>query len=285
MKVWVTGAKGVLGTALQQELLRQGIAFVASSHREADVSDLSSLEKFYRRRGPFTHIIHCAAYTNVDQAEEEWEEAWRVNALAPKLLGNLAAKEGMKMVHLSTDYVFKGNALRPYMETDPVEPSTVYGKTKAEGEAALLAAHPGACIVRTSWLFGLTGRNFVLTMLDLMRRKEEVRVVADQRGRPTYAPDLARALIEALDWSGIYHIANSGWTTWYSFALTIRETALSTGILLSCYAVEPVTSEEYGSITPRPNYSVLDTSKADASRGKPLRSWREGLKECLAAFA
>jgi dTDP-4-dehydrorhamnose reductase len=285
MKVWVTGAEGILGSALQKALLGRGISFAASSRRHADVTDIDSLENFYWKKGPFTHLIHCAAYTKVDRAEEEPEEAWIVNAQAPEVLGRLAAREGMKMLHLSTDYVFDGTSAKPYTETDLLQPASVYGKTKAEGEAMLLDVLPDACIIRTSWLFGPRGRNFVSTMLDLMRSREMVQVVSDQRGRPTYAPDLAEALIDALDWKGVYHIANSGQTSWYAFALAIRETARAKGILLSCYSVEPISSADFGAVAPRPRFSVLDTSKADLARGKSLRPWKEGLRECMSIYA
>ncbi len=285
MKVWVTGAEGILGSALQKALRGKNIPFVASARRHADVTDGESIEAFYRRKGPFTHLIHCAAYTKVDRAESEPEEAWIVNAQAPEELGRLAAREGMRMLHISTDYVFDGISSTPYTETDLLKPASIYGKTKAEGEARLLNVLPDACIIRTSWLFGPIGRNFVSTMLDLMRSREMVRVVSDQRGRPTYAPDLAEALIDALDWKGVYHIANTGQTSWYAFALAIRASARSKGILLSCYSVEPISSIEFDAVAPRPRFSVLDTTKADRERGKPLRFWKESLKECLSIYA
>ncbi len=285
MKVWVTGASGVLGLALQKALQRRGIAFAASTRRHADITDSDSLESFYRKNGPFTHLIHCAAYTKVDRAEKEPEEAWIVNAQTPEILGRLAAREGMRMLHLSTDYVFDGASAKPYVETDVLGPVSVYGKTKAEGEARLLDVLPEACIIRTSWLFGPDGRNFVSTMLDLMRSHEMVRVVSDQKGRPTYAPDLAEALIDALDWKGIYHLANTGQTSWYAFALAIRDVARAKGILLSCYSVEPISSAEFDAAASRPRFSVLDTSKADQVRGKPMRFWKESLRECLSIYA
>lgn len=281
MKVWVTGANGMLGSALQQTFAKRGISFSASSRSEADLSDPSSLERFYRMRGPFTHLINCAAYTKVDQAEKEPEEAWKVNAQAPAILGRLAAEEGMRMLHLSTDYVFDGKGQTPYAETDVQKPATVYGKTKAEGEAGLLETLSDACIVRTSWIFAPTGRNFVTVMLNLMRQKERLQVVSDQLGRPTYAPDLAEALVGALDWQGIYHLANEKETSWHAFALAIHKEARDRGMSLTCARIDPISTAEYGAPAPRPLYSVLDTSKADLVRGRGMRSWREALKECL----
>ena len=281
MRVWITGASGLLGSALQYALQSQQIAFIGSTHSQADVADLSSMTQFYEQHKPFTHLIHCAAYTAVDLAESHPEEARRANTLSPAVVGTLAAQHHMRVVHLSTDYVFDGRGKTPYLETDRIAPQTVYGMTKAEGEKHLLTALPGACIVRTSWLFGSGRRNFVSAMLALMARREEVRVVADQRGRPTYVPDLAQALICALDWSGIYHIANREETTWYEFARAILSEAQELKFPLMCRRLAPITTAEFAAPAPRPLYSVLDTAKADAQLGAPLRSWREGLKEML----
>ncbi len=281
MKVWITGSSGLLGGALQRALQNQGIAYVGSTHQQADVADLASMTQFYHQHGPFTHLIHCAAYTAVDSAESHPDEARRVNALSPAVVGTLAAQHNMHVVHLSTDYVFDGKGKAPYLETDRIAPQTVYGMTKAEGEKHLLTALPGACIVRTSWLFGFGGRNFVSAMMALMGRKDEVRVVADQRGRPTYVPDLAAALIRAIDWSGIYHIASQGETSWCEFAEAIRSEALDLQLPIQCKRLVPITTAEFAAPSPRPLYSVLDTAKADRLLGAPLRPWREGLKELL----
>ncbi|MBF8262785.1 MAG: rmlD [Parachlamydiales bacterium] len=281
MRVWITGAKGLLGSALQQALLARGVEFVGTSKSDADVTDLSSLAQFYRKMGPFTHLIHCAAYTQVDLAESQPELARQVNALAPALIGSLAAEMGFRVVHISTDYVFDGLSSHPYLESDRIAPQTVYGQTKAEGETHLLAALPDACIIRTSWLFGMGPKHFVSTMIRLMLEKEEVAVVSDQRGRPTYAPDLAEAVVQALDWSGIYHVASSGKTSWHAFAEVIGAEALALNLPVRCRYIKPVLSLDYGAPAPRPLYSVLDTTKADEKLGKPLRHWKDGLKEYL----
>jgi dTDP-4-dehydrorhamnose reductase len=284
MKVWVTGANGLLGTALKQALFDQGIPFVGSTKSQADVADLASLNQFYRKWGPFTHLVHCAAYTKVDLAEEQPEEARRINALSPAIIGFLATEHHFRVVHISTDYVFDGQLDRPYLETDRIAPHTVYGQTKAEGEKHLLTAQPDACIIRTSWLFGMGGKSFVSTMLSLMQQKEEIQVVFDQRGRPTFAPDLAQVIISALDWSGIFHAANSDETSWFDFAKMIRQEALEMGWPMICQTIRPVRTSEFGASAPRPLYSVLDTSKIEKKLGAPLRSWREGLIEHLRAF-
>jgi dTDP-4-dehydrorhamnose reductase len=279
MKVWVTGGSGLLGSALQKELQIQGIPFAASTHSQADVTDLASLSLFYQERGPFTHLIHCAAYTAVDGAESHPEEARKANALSPAVIGYLAAQHHFRVVHLSTDYVFDGTSSHPYSETDRIAPRTVYGQTKAEGESHLLSAFPDACIVRTSWLFGEGGKNFVSTMMKLMQEKEEIRVVSDQRGRPTYAPDLAKVLIRLLDGSGIFHVANREETSWYEFAQEIMTLAQNRPLV--CRRILPITTQAFGAPAPRPLYSVLDTKKVETQLGESLRSWRKGLCELL----
>ena len=284
MKVWVTGANGLLGTALKQALFDQGIPFAGSSKSQADVTDLASMNHFYRKWGPFTHLVHCAAYTEVDLAESHPEEARKVNALAPAIIGSLASEHHFRVVHISTNYVFDGQSESPYLETDRIAPQTVYGRTKAEGEKHLLTAQPDACIIRTSWLFGTGGKSFVSTMLELMQQREEIRVVSDQIGKPTFAPDLAQIIILALDWSGIFHVANSEETSWYDFAQIIRFEALALGWPIVCKNILPVRTSEYGAAAPRPLFSVLATQKIEKMLGSLLRPWREGLNEQLKAF-
>ncbi len=284
MKVWVTGANGLLGTALKQALFEKGIPFVGSSKSQADATDLVSMDQFYRKWGPFTHLVHCAAYTQVDLAESHPEEARQVNDLSPAIIGSLASEYHFRVIHISTDYVFDGQSDCPYLETDRIAPQTVYGRTKAEGEKHLLTAQPDACIIRSSWLFGMGGKSFVSTMLELMQKREEISVVIDQIGRPTFAPDLAEVIILALDWSGIYHAANSDETSRYEFAGTIRSEALALGWPIVCQNIRPVRTCEYGAAAQRPLYSVLDTQKIEKMLGLPLRSWREGLIEQLKAL-
>jgi dTDP-4-dehydrorhamnose reductase len=284
MRVWITGANGLLGSSLKRALLAQGIPFVGSSRSQADAADLFSLDQFYHKWGPFTHIVHCAAYTNVDLAESHPEEARRINALSPAIIGSLGAQYHMRVVHISTDYVFDGLSDCPYLETDRIAPHTVYGQTKAEGEKHLLTALPHACIIRTSWLFGLEGRSFVSRMLQLMQEKEELQVVSDQRGRPTYCADLAKVIIAALDWSGIFHAANAGETSWYDFAQAIRFEALAIGWPMVCQTIRPIRTIEFNALALRPFYSVLDTRKTEKMLGSAFRSWREGLTEYFEAI-
>ncbi len=281
MKIWIVGAGGLLGRALAQTLYRRGIAFEGSIRSEADAADLRSLEAFYKRKGPFSHIVNCAAYTKVDLAESNPAEAHRANAEGPEKIGQFAASIGMRVIHVSTDYVFDGVKGSPYLETDPIAPKTVYGKTKAEGEARLMSALPSACIVRTSWLFGEGGKSFVGAIVGLMRSKEEVRVVFDQIGKPTYAGDLADGILGLLDQSGIYHMADAGETSWHGFAEAIYREACALGDSLCCKKIVAVESAAFSSAAQRPAYSVLDTAKAERALKRPMPHWNEGLKNML----
>jgi dTDP-4-dehydrorhamnose reductase len=278
MRIWVPGASGLLGSVLLQTLRGRGIACAGSSRHHVDIANLDSIIRFCREFGPFTHIVNCAAYTAVDRAESHRDEAHRSNALGPSLLGLFAAQANIRFIHLSTDYVFNGISASPYREEEQAAPTTVYGITKAEGERRLLALLPRACIVRTSWLFGKQGSHFVSSMLKKMTECSEVKVVADQRGRPTYVEDLAYALIKLLNQSGIYHVANAEETSWYQWAEAIRTECTSA---LRCERILPISTVEWNAPAPRPLYSVLSTEKFDRQFGA-LPSWRERLKDALA---
>lgn len=284
MKVWVTGASGLLGRAILKKFKAQGIACIGSTRDDADITDLNSIASFSRSFGPFTHIINCASYTAVDLAESNPKEAQAANALGPTLLGLFAVSAGLRLVHLSTDYVFNGEGKVPYREDDAVAPGTVYGKTKAEGERRLAAVMPEACIIRTSWLFGDGGKNFFSAILDKMKTMEEVQVVADQIGKPTYVPDLVAVLIKALDWSGIYHVANAEATSRLHFTETLYDAALAQGIALRTKRIVPILSSDLFTAAKRPLYSVLDTEKAERKIGSSFRSWRECM-DCLCSVS
>ena len=283
MRIWVLGAQGLLGSAVLKILRDRNISFAASTREQVNCTNLNSIAAFCRAFGPFTHILNCAGYTAVDLAESHQEEAFAANALGPALLALFAANANMHLVHLSSDYVFNGNASVPYKESDLTDPATVYGKSKAEGERRLFAIMPNACLIRTSWLFHGEGTNFFTTILEKMKTQEELRVVSDQKGRPTYVPDLAAVLISALRWSGIYHMANAEETTWFHFAEAIFQEASAQGVALRCKKIIPVASSEYPTAAKRPLYSVLDTQKVEKRLGWRFRSWREGVKECLCA--
>ena len=221
-------------------------------------------------------IVNCAAYTNVDKAEEDEATAMKINADALSVLGS----QGIKVIHVSTDYVFSGDEHVPCRETDPVAPRTAYGRTKYEGEKRLLAVCPEAVILRTAWLYSTYGNNFVKTMIKLGREKEQLGVVFDQIGTPTYAADLAAAIftvIESPVWrAGVYHFTNEGVCSWYDFTLAIHELAGITGC-----AVRPILSEEYQYKTPRPHYSVLDKSKFKKTFNVTIPHWMDGLRRCV----
>lgn len=282
MRIWVTGANGLLGSAVLKLLRAQNIPHAGSTKSQADVANLNSAAAFCRSYGPFTHIINCAAYTAVDAAESNQKEAQMANGLAPALLGLFAANANMRLIHLSTDYVFDGNASAPYQEDHAPAPKNVYGITKAEGEQRLLALVPDACVIRTSWLFGKGGKNFAASMLEKMKTQEEVHVVTDQRGKPTYVDDLAAVILKALNWSGIYHVAGSGEASRFQFAEAIREEALAQGVPLLCKRIIPVLSTEFPTAAKRPSYSVLNTEKAEKKLNASLPSWKEGLKQMVA---
>jgi dTDP-4-dehydrorhamnose reductase len=260
MRIWLLGAHGQLGQAIQQVLP------CTASGREVDVGSESSLQSAYQKLGPFTHIINCAAYTAVDLAEKERQEAYRVNALGPKWIGKL----GPKVIHISTDYVF-GRGWTPWREEDSPAPLNVYGKTKWEGEKQLPET---ALIIRTSWLFSPFGRNFITFMTELLKNRPSLSVVDNQIGSPTSALDLARALPHLLSYSGLYHFANGGETSRYGQTRFLADRLGLKPVL------EPVSSHSFGGAAERPPYSVLNTTKIEQILG-PIRPWQEALDEIL----
>jgi len=298
VKVWVTGAAGMLGQAIVEGLTRWSVPLVTTDH-EVDICDPAAVTAFGERERP-THIVNCAAYTQVDAAESQEELATRVNGEGPAHLGRFAAALGASLAHVSTDYVFDGTGSQPYAEDSPTKPLGAYGRSKWKGEQGLWAAlgqTPGASergfVIRTSWLFGEGGKNFVQTMLGLAREREELRVVADQRGRPSYTRDLAEAIARLMGlWGsdatgqprapgGTYHFANAGETTWHGFCEGILETARSLEIPLAAARVLPVTTAEFPRPAPRPAYSVLDTQKIEKALGITPRPWQATLRDYL----
>lgn len=285
--IWLIGDKGMLGAELSQVLSAAGLPFVGTD-REVSILESEALRRFASGRAT-TWIINCAAYTAVDRAEEEPELCARLNAEGPEKLGRLAASLGARVLHLSTDYVFDGNGTRPYLESDPVSPIGVYGKTKAEGEARLLAAAPDSIVLRTSWLYGRQGPNFVDTMLRLMGERERLGVVADQEGSPTWARDLSLAIADILKAEaapgGVYHYTNSGETSWHGFALAIEREGRAAGLLARPCLVEPLTTAQYPTKAHRPAYSVLSKEKIKKTFGLSIPAWEESLKAHLAELA
>ena len=291
MKVWLTGAEGLLGSVLRARLESRGVPFVGTD-RELDIADLEAVTAFASSERP-TLIVNAAAYTRVDDAETHEEEAFRANALGAETLGTVAKNNGASILHVSTDYVFDGHGREPYREDARCAPISVYARSKHEGERRLFEVTGGRSVwvVRTSWLFGDAGPSFVRRILELIAERDELRVVADQRGRLTYAPDLADALLLLAGVTGsekhpatarphgIYHFANTGETTWHAVAEAARERALRLGLPVRTARILPITTAEYPLPAVRPAYSVLDTTKIEMALEFSPRHWRAALDE------
>lgn len=281
----VTGANGQLGRELHRLLTdddRFGVAY--TDLPELDITDTTAVERFVDAHTPEC-IINCAAYTAVDAAEDDEPAAERVNCHAIGVLASAAASRGIKMIHVSTDYVFDGQANHPYDEEAAPHPVSAYGRTKLAGEQALLRLLPAdSVILRTAWLYSPHGKNFVKTMIELGRSRTSMRVVYDQVGSPTLATDLARAIIAVLSadsWHpGIYHYSNEGAISWYDFAKAIHRLA---GIT-TC-DVQPCLSHEYPSPVCRPAYSVFDKSKFKQTFGVTIPHWEESLREFFSIYS
>ena len=270
MKVLVTGAGGQLGADMLSAL--EGHDVVGLPREQLDVADEAAVVEAVTEHRP-TLVVNCAAYTQVDRCEDEQDLAWSVNALGPWWLARACARTGATLLHLSTDYVFDGTSTRPYSEFDPIAPQSVYGRSKAAGEQLIRQTLERHYIVRTSWVQGAHGKNFVKTMLRLGRERDELSVVADQTGSPTFTFDLAPALVQLSEGGrfGTYHLTNSGTCTWFEFAQSIFDEA---GIDVS---VKPTDTASYGAPAPRPANSVLDNRLARLTGITPLPPWRESL--------
>ena len=281
MKLWVPGAKGLVGRAF---LERAGSDCIGTGRQEVDIGDLDAVRRFLEREKA-THIVNCAAFSLVDLSESLREQARSANADGPENLGKAAKETGAKVVHLSTDYVFPGDLHRPLKETDPIAPCNYYGQTKREGEERLLGVLPTACVIRTSWIFGAGGKNFVAKLLDLLQQPGEIRLTNDHWGRPTYAPDLAEAILNLLEASGIYRFANAGVATKHEFGLTMREEAARAGFTIAAKEILGVPGSAFPSPCKRPVYSAFDTTKIEAKLGACIRPWQEALREYLCALS
>ncbi len=289
MTVWLVGARGMLGGVFAGSLVHAGVRVVQTGN-ELDIADREAVRALVRVERPTT-IINCAAYTKVDDAETHAREAERCNVLGPENLALVAHEAESCLVHFSSDYVFAGDANQPYDEAAPGAPASVYGRTKWEGERRVLALQNRGrlYVVRTSWLFAAHGNNFVRTMLRLLAREDELRVVSDQIGRPTYAPDLAGAVLRLVGMDargiavepGIYHYANHGSTSWHGFAQAIREGALRRRFPVRAREVRPIATPEFPRPAPRPRYSVLSTQRFEAETASVPRPWQDALEACL----
>lgn len=281
-RVLVLGRRGQLARALLASA-PQAFDVLSAGRDECDLTNGDAVRAYVGRVRPDV-LINAAAYTAVDKAESDESAAFAVNAEAPRVMAEALADFGGMFVHVSTDYVFEGDGTVPYREDDAVAspPASVYGRSKLAGERAVLETIAEHYIVRTSWVFDAAGQNFVRTMLRLGRERDEVRVVADQHGRPTYAPDLADAiwrLVERRPAFGTYHFANEGATTWHGLAGAVfGELSRREGKAPRLVAIG---TADYPTPAKRPTYSVLDTTKFERALGTPIRGWREALTQCV----
>lgn len=281
-KVLVSGANGQLGWEIAQAAkLFPNFEFVFVDRNAMDLSNPNELLSIVELFAPDA-IINTAAYTAVDKAETENELAHTINADAVATLARIAKQKNIPFITFSTDYVFNGNATSPYLTDTQLAPVNFYGKTKADGEQMAITENENTIIIRTSWVFSSHGNNFVKTMMRLMKERDALNIVGDQKGRPTYAKDLAHATIQILialnkgkQIRGIYHYANAGETTWFDFAQKIKALAG-----LEC-DLKAITSDQFPTPAKRPNYSVLDTQKIEKDLGIEIPSWETALKQCI----
>ncbi|WP_127783836.1 dTDP-4-dehydrorhamnose reductase [Rhodococcus sp. X156] len=284
LSLLVTGAKGQLGTDVVEQALAAGHQVRAAASADLDVTDAAAVHAAVAELADgeqLAVVVNCAAHTAVDAAEDEPAAAAAVNTDAPGHLARACAAHGVHLVHVSTDYVFPGDASRPYEPGDPTGPRSVYGRTKLAGEQAVLAALPSAHVVRTAWVYGAHGSNFVATMLRLEATHDTLRVVDDQRGSPTWSADLAAGLLELATRrdlpGGVLHATNSGDTTWCGLAR-----AVFAEVGADPERVHPCRTEEFPRPAPRPAYSVLSAAAWTAAGLTPLRPWEQALHAALA---
>ena len=280
--ILVTGSNGQLGNeikALSKNFLSFNYLFV--SKEELSIENEQSVQKFFKENS-IDYCVNCAAYTAVDKAESEKEKAFAINADAVGKLATICSEHQTKLIHISTDYVYDGSIHVPLKEENTVGPVNVYGSSKLKGEELALNNNPSVLIIRTSWVYSSFGNNFVKTMLRLFREKEEINVINDQLGSPTYAADLASVIMEFIEkiqqvgtFSGIVNYSNAGTTNWYEFAQEIKSSVNS-----NC-KINPIPTSSYPTPAKRPLYSVLDTSKIKKLLQLEIPSWQESLKKCL----
>jgi dTDP-4-dehydrorhamnose reductase len=283
-KIIVTGANGQLGKEIRTlATAYPAYQFIFLSREDLPIHHFGTVRNFFDITKP-QFCINCAAYTAVDKAEEEKDQAFQINAEAVGVLAAVCKKYSTQFIHISTDYVFDGTASTPYKEDAPTNPVNTYGATKLKGEVEALQYNPSSIIIRTSWVYSAFGKNFVKTMMKLMSEREELKVVNDQVGSPTYAADLAEAILQIIsnsqstagNWHpGIYHFSNSGIISWYDFAVAIKEISGSNCNIL------PIPSSNFPTPAKRPSYSVFDKEKIQSVFGIDLKGWRKSLSICI----
>jgi dTDP-4-dehydrorhamnose reductase len=285
MTGWVIGNKGMLGTELSLLLERNKIPFIGTD-REVDIANPAALMDFASSH-PINWIINCSAYTAVDKAEDDTAACRLLNTNGPANIATVAKAKGARLMHISTDYVFDGTGNKPYTEEDATHPTGVYGDSKRDGEIAVSENNPGSYIIRTAWLYGKHGNNFVHTMLRLMHERDEIKVVNDQYGSPTWAFNLAETVVTLIRQVesgknipfGIYHYTNEGTCTWFEFAQAIYAEGKSVNLLTKPCTVTPCTSAEYPAKVKRPAYSVLDKTKIKNTLDIEIPHWETSLKK------
>jgi len=257
---------------------------IFESDQEVDITNENAVLDYIHANKP-NIIINCAAYTAVDNAETQTELNHRINTLGPEVLGKCAAKYEIGVIHISTDYVLSGAPPLPLTENAPINPINAYGNAKAKGEVLLAKANPLHWIIRTAWLFGINGKNFVNSMLNLMRTKEHISVVGDQFGNPTWTCDLAAAILKIAENPknpGIYNFTNEGIASWYEFAMEIQKQALEKKLLSNAVPILPISSAEWKSAAKRPSWSALDKTKIKENFGVRVPLWQNSLSKYLA---
>lgn len=277
--ILITGSNGQLGNEMRQASVRfPAFNYLFTDVAELDICNKTAIENFVAEN-KVDFIVNCAAYTAVDKAEDDTELCYKINKDAVRNIAEVANANDIKVIHVSTDYVFDGTNHIPYTEDEPVCPSSVYGKSKLDGERELTDVCNQSAIIRTSWLYSSFGNNFVKTMIKLGTERDALNVIFDQVGTPTYAADLADAIMKMISnetfTPGIYHFSNEGVCSWYDFTKTIHRIA---GI--SCN-VQPIETKDYPTRTPRPHYSVLNKAKIKTTYGISIPHWEESLMKCM----
>jgi len=289
--IWLIGKNGMLGTELSLLLEKENLKYIGTD-REVDITDINALRDFTGQNDSIKWIINCAAYTAVDKAEDDKETCHLINIEGSRNIAAIAKELSAVVIHISTDYVFNGCGNKPYNEEDETDPIGIYGMSKRYGEIKILEENERSYIVRTAWLYGKHGNNFVHTMLRLMKEKERITVVDDQRGSPTWVNDLAKTIIEFIKKSnegktipyGIYHYTNEGEITWFDFAKEIYKQAKIAEIILKDCEIKPCASADFPAKVTRPAYSVLDKTKIKNILGISIPAWDKSLKtflECI----
>ena len=283
LNVLVAGANGQVGSELQKLAPKYPYTLFFTDKETLDITDKEAVKNFCLQNS-ITHIINAAAYTAVDKAEKDKENADKVNHLAVQYLAQTAKELNISLIHISTDYVFDGKNYKPYAEDDPTNPQSVYGRTKLAGEKAMQKINPkNSIIIRTSWVYSSYGANFVKTMLRLGKERDELGVIYDQVGTPTYAKDLAQTILDIIPQIKnkkveIYHYSNEGVLSWYDFAKEIMRMAK-----LNC-TINPIETKEYPTPAKRPYYSLLNKAKIKKEFGITIPYWKDSLDECLKAL-